>query len=151
MYISYVHRFHDGRLVSAAVAIVRRMKRVTTFLSCVQAKPSMTSWCARHAASARLVVEHLADVCPNVYPAPAYAPSNAIVWVAPKQVAYGPSCGTSVSVLRHGCGQSVKLEFRPPCGQNIWFSIIHVSGNESNRSVKYFHTFAFPYFLRHSS
>ncbi len=32
-----------------------------------------------------------------------------------------------------------------------WFSTSAVSGRKSKRSVKYFHTFALPYFLRHSS
>jgi hypothetical protein len=31
------------------------------------------------------------------------------------------------------------------------FSINAVNGRKSNRSVKYFHTFGFPYFRKHSS
>jgi len=35
--------------------------------------------------------------------------------------------------------------------KGTYVSTTAVNGKKSNKSVKYFHTFAFPYFLKHSS
>ena len=40
---------------------------------------------------------------------------------------------------------------RPPCNPKISPSTIADKGNKSNKSVKYFHTFEFPYLRTDSS
>lgn len=128
---------------------------VTTFWSWHQLYSSITSWWAREASVRPLVWLSVSEMsCPNVQPALGGEISHR-PWSSGSdhyRSHNGPSCGTSCKWLKALVWASESRNGEgPPWRLNICPSTNALTGRRSNRSVKYFHTLAFPYFHRRSS
>lgn len=128
---------------------------VITLRSCDQLQPFITSWWARAINFKSFEWLNYSEMSwPKEQPAPLGEIPHPHLSSGSDQSRsqMGPSCGTSMILSSCLIQSSVSmLGERPPCKQKILLSTTAVRGRQSKNEVKDCHTFAFPYFLKHSS